>query len=243
MSRQYGVSLTELMISLCLSSLLMMALIQTWLTGNRHYNQSQIILEQGFELQLVNELIRDSVRLAGFMPCIGITHLIAKDRRDKPHPLVAVDLISDNSHSITLARMGEDFVNVLQQIGPSRLLVDKGHSFNIGNAIVIADCYHAEVHVVADSKKTPRGWIVSLEKPLDFDYILPFHLGEWLEERFFIQKNREGKSALYYGTNHTEELTDQVNDLSIQLQSSLVRITLSLAKGGNVVLNTQVRAP
>lgn len=243
MSRQYGVSLTELMISLCLSSLLMMALIQTWLTGNRQYNQSQVVLEQGFELQLVNELIRDSVRLAGFTPCIGITHLITKDRRDKPQRLVAVGFESGNSHSITLARMGGDFVNVVKQIGPSRLLVDGGHSFNIGNAIVIADCFHAEVHVVADSQKTPRGWIVTLEKPLDFDYSLPFYLGEWLEERFYIQKNREGKSALYYGTIHREELTDLINDLSIQQQSSLVRITLRLTKGGDIILDTQVRTP
>lgn len=243
MSCQYGASLTELMISLCLSSLLMMALIQTWLTGNHQYNQSQVILEQGFELQLVNELIRDSVRLAGFTPCIGINHLITKDRRNKSHPLAAVGLAADNSHSITLARMGEDFVNVVQQISPSRLLVEKGHSFDIGNVIVIADCFHAEVHIVSNSQKTRRGLIVSLEKPLDFNYTLPFYLGEWLEERFYIQKNREGKSALYYATNHREELTDLVNDVSIQLQSSLIHITLRLAKGGNIVLKTQVRTP
>lgn len=248
MSRQRGVGLTELMISLCLSTLLMMALIQTYLNSKRHYNQLQASLEQGLELQLVSELIRDSVRSAGFAPCIGMNHVISKDRRGKfAAGLLAMEVGPGKSQSLTLSHMSEDFVTVLKQLSPTRLLLDGWRDVDKKRALVVADCFHAEVHLIADRQKTPEGWVVTLKKSLDFQYSSPFYLGEWLEERFYIEKNSQGKLALFYDASHPEELTDLINGLSSQLVSqkgsTLLRVTLRLAKGGEIVLDTQVRTP
>lgn len=242
-SKQRGVSLTELMISLCLSSLLMMALIQTYMSGKRQYMHSQQVIEQGFELQLVSELMRESVRSAGFAPCIGINHLMTKDHRGRPERLAAIKFGVGNSHSVTFARMGEDYARVLKQISPNRLLVEGRHAFDTRHPVVIADCFHAEVHFVASSQKMPEGRVVTLTKPLAFNYSLPCSLGEWLEERFYIEKNNQGKPALFYDTYHREELTDLVDGLSNRLEHSLLHTTLKLAKGGELVLDTRIRTP
>ena len=221
----------------------MMALIQTYLNSKRQNTHTQQILEQNFELQLVSELIRDSVRSAGFMPCIGINHLITRDRRGKPGHPVAVDLHPGKHQSFMISRMGEDFATVLKQLAPARLLVDGGRVFDSRHPVVIADCLHAEIHLVASSHKTREGWIVTLTKPLDFNYALPFYFGEWLEERFSVEKNNQGKPALFYDTRHREELTDLIDGLASQQESTLLRITLRLAAGGEIVLETQVRTP
>lgn len=241
-SCQRGVSLTELMISLCLSSLLMLVLIQTYSRFKQQYTHSQHVLEQGFELQLVSELIRDSVRSAGFTPCIGINHLMTKDQRGKSERLMAIKLANDNS-AITFARMEAPFARVIKQINPYQLLVAGRHLFDSRHPIVIADCFHAEVHVIANSQKTSNGLIITLKKSLDFDYHVPCSVGEWLEERFYIEKNGHGKLALFYDTNHREELTNLIDGMSNRLQHSVLRTTLKLAKGGELVLDTRIRTP
>ena len=242
--QQKGISLVELMISLFLSSLLMSALMQHYLCLKKQYNHAQQALEQRLELQLVSELIRDSARAAGFAPCLGITRLITKDRRDDLSPLAAIT-VKDKPESLKLARMDDNFLVLLKQISPTRLLLDGKREFDARYPVVIADCFHAEVHLISHSEKTSLGVLVTLKKPLSYDYTAPVYLGEWLEERFLIEKNNQGEPALFYDTSQREELTTHINYLSARLAQhkgrSFLSVTLGVVNDDPIVLETNVR--
>jgi Tfp pilus assembly protein PilW len=59
----------------------MAALIQFYLTSKQHYLQTEKVLEAGFEVQWVMDLLSDSIRRAGFTPCLGLDHLTVVDHR------------------------------------------------------------------------------------------------------------------------------------------------------------------
>ncbi|WP_019218206.1 PulJ/GspJ family protein, partial [Legionella tunisiensis] len=81
MKCERGFGLTEVIITVFLASLIIIVLLQHYLNCKRFYLDAEITLEREFELQLVSDLIRDSVRRAGFTPCININHLQSIDRR------------------------------------------------------------------------------------------------------------------------------------------------------------------
>lgn len=246
-NNQSGVSLTELMLSLALSSFLMTALLQHYIGVKRHYNDVQQRLDQHFELQLVSELIRDSVRMAGFAPCTGIDRLTVRDSRSGQFSPAAITVEGGPFPALKLARMSEHFSVVIKYLSPTRLLLEDNKVYDRRYPVMVADCFHAEVLQIANSQTTGEGQLVTLQKPLRFDYRPPFYLGEWLEERFFIGKNREGKPALFYEANDREELTAYITRLAakrITIKSNiLVQVNLGLAKGKSVLIETTVRTP
>ena len=48
----------------------------------------------------------------------------------------------------------------------------------------------------------------TVEKTAWLSIFSPFYLGEWLEERFYIARNRQRRLALFYDAGHAEELTE-----------------------------------
>jgi len=243
---QQGISLTELLISLFLSCLLMSALMQHYLCVKRQYTRTQHALEQVLELQLVSELLRDSVRAAGFTPCLGVEHLITRDRRNEQANLTSIAIDSMPS-TLKIARMNDDFLPIIRQVSPTQLLLNGQHAVDVRYPVVIADCFHAEVQTVSRSEKTSAGLLVTLKKPLFYHYFSPFYFGEWLEEQFYIAKNHRGESALFYGTTRREELTTHVNYLSARLSkfkgATLVAVTLGVVDASSILLETRVRTP
>ncbi|MDI9817605.1 MULTISPECIES: prepilin cleavage protein [unclassified Legionella] len=248
MIKQSGWGLVEIMVSLLLTLLLSTLLIQHYFISKRHYNKAQTLLEQSFELQLVNGLIRDSIRKAGFTPCLGIELLTTIDRRTNSTSLSAFSTGGENQQMLQINRMSEQFAVVSEVIGPQKLLVSSFSDKHgkAGYPVLIADCYHAEVQLISSVSQVKGKTVIELSKPLKFQYHSPFYLGEWLEESFFIRKNKAGKQALYYKRNHAEELTSLVNHLSINWQSKkgriLLQVLLGLENSEPVFIETMIRA-
>mgnify|MGYP000644394327 CR=1 FL=1 len=246
MRRQEGISLVEILIGLFLTTLLIAVMMQLYLANKRQYNQVQTLLEQSFELHAVMDLIRDSVRKAGFTPCIGLNALETLEGRSNQVRLKAVELSGDKSQELVIKRMSDHFTTVIEAISPAELLVKPELSLRSQQRLLFADCFHAEVAEVLQVQKMGRGVLLKLIRPLSFKYIAPIYLGEWLEEKFFMQKNKQGYPALYYQLNHAEELTSQVKKMSIALRANqgktLVKMSLGLDKEQKLDLETQVRA-
>src|SRR3954452_3751297 len=91
MTRQRGFSLLELIVSLFAASLLMMLIMQQYLVSKREYVQMRMLLQQNIEIQLVSDLIRNSLRKSGFTPCAGLSSLQTIDSRRGRTGLVAVE--------------------------------------------------------------------------------------------------------------------------------------------------------
>lgn len=247
MLKHQGVGLVELMISLFLSSLLLSSLMQQYLHCKKTYQEAQAKLEKAYDVLIVSELIRHTTRLAGFSPCRSINQLQVNDRREQSTYLAAVRVSEGKHPALIVSRMSETFASVVSQLSPNQLLLDSHLPLKPNHPLIIADCFHAEIHDLLSIKQSHQGWLVTLKQPLGFNFIPPFYLGEWVEEHFFIANNTQGNSALFYKTLKAEELTSLINDLAVELicikGTDFVRVTLSVLSGQSVTLETAVRTP
>lgn len=246
MIKQEGLTLPELLISLLLSSLILAALAQYYFSNKKQYITAQQALSQQYDVQLVSELLRNSIRQAGFTPCTGLNWLKFYD--DNSHPATPIAVNYGVHHAVHIERMSEEFAVINQFVDASQLLVEHNEAFDAKQTVLIADCFHAETAIIASMRNRDKHHLViRLKHPLHFDYFLPAYLGLWLQEEFFIQKNSNGQAALFYKLNHAEELTPYINSFSAQLLSNqnqlLVNLTLGLANNQTIELKTAPRIP
>ena len=199
------------MISLFLANLIIMGLMQVYLTTKRQYLKTQTLLETHFDVQWVSDLVSDSVRRAGFTPCLGLDYLNVRDRRSSDSVVHAVSVAN---HSITIKRMSEWFSFAVIE-NPTTIALTQSPAFTKKTPILIADCEHAEVHTI--SNKTKSG--IHLNQPLLFHYTPPIYVGEWIEERWYIKKNAQGVDALFYKAKDAEELSPLIHALQAKIQT------------------------
>lgn len=240
MRKHNGLSLIEMMLSLFLASVLLEALMGHYLIVKQQYYRAQDLLEQALELDWVDDLIRESVQRAGFTPCMGLSWLKTIDSRNGKK-LKAMEV--RHPQSLLTYRMNELFNSVLRYDKKS-VTIDGNYSYKRKQAVLIADCFHAEVKEITAIQHNKDGQTIGLKTPLLFKYIEPIYFGEWVEEHFFIHKNNSGKNALYYQREHAEELTPAINNLSATIhsrQKMMTQILLTLTSGETVEIEAAAR--
>jgi hypothetical protein len=245
MQRQSGISLSEVLIGLALASLIMSMLMQFYLSSKRQYLEAEEILSRNFDVHWVGELLSDSIRRAGFTPCVSIEQLTLEDRRPKRAVIRTLAIDNHFPQSIYINRMSEHFSQVLRVQSSAQLVVSSTASFKEKRAVMIADCEHAEVQQVVAAEAFSGGTLLTLARPLLFSYSTSAYVGEFLEERWFIKKNNRDKDALYYRATQTEELSSLIHSLQIHLQKvhgrSFVEVNMGLAEGKSLKLMVAVR--
>ncbi|MDI1353088.1 MAG: prepilin-type N-terminal cleavage/methylation domain-containing protein [bacterium] len=246
MKRQQGISLSELLISLLLSSLLMTILMQFYLHNKQQYIVVENKLDTHFDLQWITNLLSDSIRRAGFTPCLGIEQLISVDRRSTDNTISALKINSFPVQSLQISRMSEEFTELSSVDHPTQLFVNEFIELNPKHSVLISDCYHAEVHHIATIRKHPHGTLIVLAKPIQFVYPSGAYLGEWLEESWFIKPNFSGSKTLHYQLRGTEELSAMVHSLATQIvrvnQKKIIKLSLGLADHKTHELLVAIRA-
>jgi hypothetical protein len=232
MNRQTGMSLVEVLISLFLSSILIVTLTQMYVNTKRNYLGIQKTLDTNFDLHWVSDLLKDSIRKAGFTPCIGIDLLETRDMRRLKNISSAIQINNSSYPSIQINRMNEVFSELISIQNPNTLIVSKHGPFDVKNPVIIADCDHAEVHQLIRTAKLSKGYLLTLAKPLHYSYSVPAYIGSWLEEQWFIKHNKSGKPALFYKMHHAEEISSLIHNMRIERQlihnRQLIRIELDL---------------
>lgn len=224
-----GSGLTEVMITVFLSSLIAIAMIQLFLSHKRQYQQHQYQLERAFDLNRIRELMRMSVIKAGFTPCLPLSQLTLKDNREPGRILHDLRLQQKPYPALLTARMSDEFIEQFKILGSRQLWV-KGH-LNPKRPLIIADCFQAEIHQIESIKPYRGGFLLELEKPLSFSYSHQAYLGEWVEERWFVRENVRGKKALYFASSQSEELSSFVQRIHFKKQQALISIELELDDG------------
>lgn len=240
MKTNQGLSLTELLISLSLSLLLMSALLQQYFVTKKHYQHNEERAKEALDLHLVIGMLRESIRFAGFTPCLGLDHLTTKAAQN----LRSLSHTSSPFPELKLSRMDEHYETSLGQLSPSQLLLKNNPHFE--KTLLIADCYHAELQQAANGQVSSQGWVLTLKHPLSFHYTPPIYVGEWLQERYFIANNRQKKPSLFYANPLPEMLTDAITDFKVEVLShnpSVLRLRLNGKNTGPYVLDTRVRIP
>lgn len=245
MNHQSGFGLSELLISLFLTTFLVTVLTQFYLSNKRHYLESQKQLEKHLDLQWVRELLSDSIRRAGFTPCVGITQLRVVDRRNWNSAIPEISVVDSPRPLIQVNRMSEQFTKVIATQNASQLLIAHGVLFKESHPVLIADCEHAEIHQVLRVDKIGHNDLVTLTKPLLFSYAASVYIGEWYEEQWFIAQNAKKVNTLYYKLFQAEEVTPLIHSLQVrqkQIQEKqLVEIAMTLDNNKTEQLVVAVR--
>ena len=245
MNNQSGIGLSEVLISLFLASLIMTTLTQMYLSNKRQYVEAQKVLGVGFDLQWISDLLSDSIRRAGFTPCLGVDQLKVMDRRNFKSTIPGLIIEQTSEQLIQINRMSESFTRVIDIQSPTRLIVSDGLLFKELRPVLIADCEHAEIHQILKVDKLEKNYLVILTKPLMFSYTPSVYMGEWFEEKWFIKQNDKQKPALYYKLFHTEEITTLIHSLRIQKkrvnEKPLITIVMGLDDNKTQQLMVAVR--
>ncbi|MGC1182027.1 PilW family protein [Legionella sp.] len=215
MKKQLGVSISEVLISLFLTSLITTLLMQFYLSSKRHYVEAEELLSQSFDLSWVGDLMSDSIRRAGFTPCLGINQLSVNDRRANGGLIQALR-IGNQGQLIQINRMNEQFAKVINMQSATRVIVSHPPLFNKKHPLLIADCDHAEVQQIVSIESQADKKVITFAKPLQYIYNASAYVGEFLEERWFIKKNSRGEETLHYQLTQTEEITSLIHTLKIQ---------------------------
>lgn len=168
MKKQAGLSLTEVLISLFLTSVIITTLFQLYLGSKRQYVEIEKILTTRFDLQWVSDLLSDSIRRAGFTPCLGIDRLQVIDRRNHQNKIQALQIGNQPNQFIQVNRMNEHFTKIVKIQGATRILVQNPVSFHKKRPVLIADCEHAEVQELLEIEQQAENSLITLNKPLFF---------------------------------------------------------------------------
>jgi Tfp pilus assembly protein PilW len=245
MTNQQGLGLPELLIALLLASFTTMALMRHYLSTKHQYHYIQTGIEQGIELQLVTDLIRDSARKAGFTPCSSVAYLATIDQRHTHQKLVAIDLTQSPNPSLQINRMSENFDTLIQLVSPTELFITNHQPLHKNQSMIVADCYHAEVHNMSQVRPLAVGQSITIAQPLAFTYHAPIYVGAWLEETYSIHRLPNNKRTLFYHRHHAEELTTAIHGLSARQETykgrTLLQITLALDDAPQCVVETMLR--
>ena|SRR3990167_1601560 len=225
--KQKGFGLVELMLGLFLGTCLLILLVRHYLSTKQHSVDTANVLEQAYDQALISELIRTSIRQAGFTPCAPIRWLTTHDEQGPQH-LEAIRLNVGDKRALQISRMSEDFTIIQNTLSTKQLVVQADSLFKAGTRVLVADCFHAEVKTIQSMQRESKLWRLTLKNPLHYTYTPPIYIGEWLQERYFIDKNNKSQNALFYQLNHPEELSSQINGLSVNLESLGVKHLLSI---------------
>lgn len=248
MIKSSGFTLIEMVITMFLSCMVIMLLTKQYFLVKQQYLRVVTVINQQLEVQWVVDLLRSSIRQAGFTPCKSINRLASFDSRHPANIIVAISASKQPDVSLTIARMSPYFDRALRIMDSNQLEITAVSRIQNGDDILIADCHHAEVQTVAAIQGAKQGRLITLNKPLQFNYGYPIYVGVWIEERYFIHTNKTQQKTLYYEQkHHAEELSSHIDDMDIQLVNkagaTLVNLKLSAPQDKKLALQTRVRMP
>lgn len=242
MKKQQGIGLIEIMVSLFIASIILVIMSQLYLSSKSHYLKIQAKLEESFEIQWISDLLSDSIRRAGFTPCMGIEQLESVDLRSSPHQLNA--LIS-SKNVLQINRMYEWFTEAIKIHSPIELEISNNINLHEHQALILSNCKQAEVHGILKQEQLGTRQLITLTEPLRFDHQVHLYLGAWLEERWFIKNKPGGERALYYHLSRTEELSSLIDSLFVEQKiingKGLVKVSLGLRDGNEHEFSVVVR--
>lgn len=212
----------------------MTALMNHYISTKRHYSHLQMSLDSAMELQLASDFMRDSIRHAGFSPCLNVNLLNPFDHREGHKNIKALEATSE----LRVNRMSPYFNVILNMSASNHLTATRDTILHPTQLVMIADCYHAEILRISSVKQTTSTQAVTLNSSLNFLYEPPVYIGEWLEERFFVPS----KEGLFYQREHTDELTSLVKTISIKRHNQMVEVQLGLDGDKSLMLASRIRA-
>lgn len=232
-----GFGFIEIMLVLALASFLLAGLMQVYVAHQLHHKKMNLQLNEAFDVELAEQLIRHNIRSAGFTPCMPIGRLITDDGEGQR--LQPYFIEREPNTALHLYRMDKGVT--LQILDQKYLHLDEKYTFHEDSAYLIADCYHAEI--VHPVKAAGLNW--ESDHEARFKYVPPIYIGLWLHEVFLARASGPSK-GLTYIYRHPEILTPWIQQLFIEPVKSQsqtrLRVKMMLSSGAPILIETAIRA-
>lgn len=225
MKKIIGFGMVELMLSLFLASIILAGFMTQVQSARMQVSAVSSDTLQSLELQYVVELMRASIREAGFTPCVALSKLKIHDSR-LGHVQNSALFIKPSENSLSIQRMSPSFDIVLSIQPPKTIVATPSHRFSTKRAIIIADCRHAEIHELDSFVRSGDMQRLILKKPLTYHYKSPMYVGEWVSEHFSVLSN----DGLYvdYGRARPEQVSKLIKSMHVRLHSEVIHPLLDI---------------
>lgn len=208
-----GFSMSEILIGLLLVGMLSAGLLQQYLQVYRQDRITRSQVSENLDIELLSDLLRSRLRVAGFTPCGNINSL-ARDLKN-------LQAIREVTGGIEILRMEENYLQFtnLEDIGKVIQTSSIKHS-----ELLIADCYHAEIY--------RNGHV------LNYNYSSQVFIGELIKEQIYLH----GRD-IFYKLKHAEKLISGVAKFSVtSVKNDLMRVEINLLSGRKQTVFARVRS-
>lgn len=211
-----GFGLLELLLSLFLASIILLGLMTQLQVLRTHVLSASRQTLQSLELQYVTELMRSSIREAGFTPCMALNKLQVMDTRTGNFNPLA--LSKPKLNSVLIQRMSSSFDWVISIAEQKELVTTSSHRFSIKRPIIIADCHHAEIHQLDTVRFLNRAQRLVLAKPLMYQFKGPIYVGDWISEHFFVVA--DGGLQVGYEHARSQEISRLIQAMRVRFDKA-----------------------
>ncbi len=235
MNRHHGMSLSECLIGLFLALFMSAILLQFYVANKRRYVQLEEELTEQLELRWVTALITNSIRRAGFTPCLNLEQLLFEDE-DTPSTKIAA--ITVEAQQLNVRRMNDAFSELIYSSSTQHIIVPKEQHWKIGQKVLIADCVHAEIQKIAAISRDNDKELLIFDKALRFTYSKHSYVGGWINESWFINTKT---GTLYYKDQHVEEISPHIHQVNFSRNQGLIEGTLWTTNKKTLQFSSRVR--
>lgn len=237
--------MSEVMIGLLLASFLLTALIKQYLRVKHQSSRFIQNIEQQMDTQMVIDLIRRSIRHAGYTPCRPINQLTTASSIEEFSKIRAITIDEKNNHYVDIQRMANRYA-VVSHIKNIQQVSVKKKFFHEGQVVAVTDCFHAEIMKIAHIVNDNHYQLITFSNSLQFSYPRTAYIGEWLKESYFIGQSTNQKASLFYKGKRSEALSHSIHGFTVDVLEregrQLLTIQLESNYGKTTVFSTTVRS-
>lgn len=212
-----GFSLSELLIAMFLSSLLMTAMGKAYLSVKSQYRWFNQRLEEMHDNYLLTDWLREQFKLSQFGGCrlSGQTNILGSkmlSANDVALPAVIVRKAKKNSTVIQLNSLSPwTFVKKVWPSSERIILASSSSLLKKGDVVLFSDCLHQISGYI--SKLTNNGQTIIVNKPLPKDIQPQAVIGKLQQRYLYIREVREQYSLYIFENGRSEELMDDIEAL------------------------------
>lgn len=235
--RHSGTTLIELMISLTIVSLLVIGLTQIYLKIKASYRFQQALLETQENGRFVAHLLRAQIRGAGFIGCLKFDASLqlnfpplqfykAEGRLWQPNlPPQLQGKVKPATDVIQIQGVGPNLSSLTRVMeNQHELRVSKEQLFQVGDALIIADCLRAQRFTIAAVTVLKDSQILISYDPLKFRYEQFATVGKLRRDTYYI---REASWTNQSGDNTYSLYKMDLNNTHLELVPGIEAMTVT----------------
>ena len=220
-----GAILIELMITVALSLLLLMTLMQLYLTTLHSVRLQMALHTIQHQATTAIAILRSSVHQAGYMGCAKLSENFPVDGE----LTVQNKLQSIEPNTLQIRHASLEHATLTDAMHNKRLLfTTRDHYFNPGDIAIVSDCMHAEIFKIKSTYRTRNGQKLIASHPLRYRYDKNSEVARFVIDRFYVkssalyQEDINGiKTELVSGIEEMQfEFSVQQQNYSLQMQAN-----------------------